>query len=216
MMSDEDPLLISQSLTYVTDDGSVLHSFKASPLSSSFKAQMLVLEVSLVATMVLAVPTGAHGTVVGVCLANLIILAWFWYNLVRSVDITSEGALRLWIGNIEVDVPFDRILSIRRVATSMPCSVCVTSHPYRGFLATPTDGVAIVTSLPSSPFWLWPRSSGKPDRKILCFSCPKLTVVFSPAGGGLAFCRQVENEMHNLSSNRMQEPNTSYPDYLDV
>ena len=30
---DEDPLLISQSLTYVTDDGSVLHSFQSMPFS---------------------------------------------------------------------------------------------------------------------------------------------------------------------------------------
>lgn len=30
---DEDPLLISQTLTYVTDDGSVLHSFQSAPLS---------------------------------------------------------------------------------------------------------------------------------------------------------------------------------------
>jgi hypothetical protein len=30
---DEDPLLISQSLTYVTDDGSVLHTFQSSPFS---------------------------------------------------------------------------------------------------------------------------------------------------------------------------------------
>ena len=30
---DEDPLLISQSLTYVTDDGSVLHSFRAAHFS---------------------------------------------------------------------------------------------------------------------------------------------------------------------------------------
>ena len=32
---DEDPLLISQSLTYVTDDGSVLHSFRSSSFSMS-------------------------------------------------------------------------------------------------------------------------------------------------------------------------------------
>lgn len=32
-MLDEDPLLISQSLTYVTDDGSVLHSFQSMPFS---------------------------------------------------------------------------------------------------------------------------------------------------------------------------------------
>lgn len=33
MMLDEDPLLISQTLTYVTDDGSVLHSFQSSTFS---------------------------------------------------------------------------------------------------------------------------------------------------------------------------------------
>ena len=35
MIADEDPLLISQSLTYVTDDGSVLHSFASAPFSTS-------------------------------------------------------------------------------------------------------------------------------------------------------------------------------------
>lgn len=35
MLADEDPLLISQSLTYVTDDGSVLHSFHSAPFSTS-------------------------------------------------------------------------------------------------------------------------------------------------------------------------------------
>jgi len=30
---DEDPLLISQTLTYVTDDGSVLHSFRSAPFA---------------------------------------------------------------------------------------------------------------------------------------------------------------------------------------
>lgn len=30
---DEDPLLISQTLTYVTDDGSVVHSFQSAPFS---------------------------------------------------------------------------------------------------------------------------------------------------------------------------------------
>lgn len=33
MMLDEDPLLISQTLTYVTDDGSVLHSFQSAPFT---------------------------------------------------------------------------------------------------------------------------------------------------------------------------------------
>jgi hypothetical protein len=37
MLADEDPLLISQSLTYVTDDGSVLHSFQSAPFSTSEK-----------------------------------------------------------------------------------------------------------------------------------------------------------------------------------
>lgn len=30
---DEDPLMISQTLTYVTDDGSVVHSFHSAPFS---------------------------------------------------------------------------------------------------------------------------------------------------------------------------------------
>jgi hypothetical protein len=34
MLADEDPLLISQSLTYVTDDGGTLHSFNSSPFST--------------------------------------------------------------------------------------------------------------------------------------------------------------------------------------
>ena len=34
MLADEDPLLISQSLTYVTDDGSILHSFQSAPFST--------------------------------------------------------------------------------------------------------------------------------------------------------------------------------------
>lgn len=33
MLADEDPLLISQSLTYVTDDGGTLHSFQSAPFS---------------------------------------------------------------------------------------------------------------------------------------------------------------------------------------
>lgn len=184
--------------------------------------------------MVAAVPIGAHGTVVGICLFNLLLLAWFWYNLVRSVDVTSEGTLRFWIGNIEVDVPFDKIVSIRRVSTSLPCSVVATFQPYRGLLATPTDGVAIVTTIPSTPFWLWPRSAGRPDRTCCFVTCPRLTVVFSPAGGGLNFIREVENEMRNFanvgglnvpssvshknSSTRAGNatPRSGNPDYLDV
>jgi hypothetical protein len=174
--------------------------------------------------MVAAVPIGAHGTVVGVCILNLIMLAWFWYNLVRSVDVTSDGTLRFWIGNIEVDVPFDKIVSIRRVATFMPCCSCafITPQPY----------VAIITTVPSTPFWLWPRSAGKPDRSC-CFgflACPRLTVIFSPEGGSLNFIREVENEMRNfpngksppagLHGSRMGNstamPRSANPDYLDV
>lgn len=169
-------------------------------LTLGFKIQFVLVEVIFIALMVAAVPIGAHGTVVGVCLFNLVLLAWFWYNLVRSVDVTADGTLRFWIGNIEVDVPFDKIVAIRRVATSMPCSIMVTAHPYRGFLSTPMDGVAIVTTVPSTPFWLWPRSAGKPDRTFCFVSCPRLTVVFSPAGGGTNFIREVENEMRNVKN----------------
>lgn len=192
-----------------------------------FKIQFILFEAIFIIVMVAAVPVGAHGTVVAVSVANLFLLAWFWYNLVRSVDVTADGTLRFWIGNIEVDVPFDKIVSIRRVATSMPCSVFVTAQPYRGFLSTPTDGVAIVTTVPSTPFWLWPRSAGKPDRSC-CFgvlACPRLTVVFSPARGGLNFIREVENEMRNFSGKPGGSSSTgklngtlkaNNPDYLDV
>ena len=172
--------------------------------------------------IVASIPMGAHGVVVGVCIANLVLLAWFWYNLVRSVDVTSDGTLRFWIGNIEVDVPFDKIVAIKRVASSMPCSIMVTSHPYRGFLATPSDGVAIVTTMPSTPFWLWPRSAGKPDRTCCfgVFGCPRLTVVFSPASGGLNFIRDVESEMRNFSNvapaGASRGKSRIHPDYLDV
>jgi hypothetical protein len=195
---------------------------------AGFKIQGILLEVIFVILMIAAVPIGAHSTVVAVSVANLLLLAWFWYNFVRNVEVTSEGALRFWIGNIELDVPFDKIVSIRRVATTMPCSIFVSSQPYRGFLSNPVDGVAIVTTVPSTPFWLWPRSAGKPDRSC-CFgilACPRLTVVFSPAGGGLNFIRDVETEMRNFnnpsssaggyrnSANASSKP--SNPDYLDV
>ena len=189
---------------------------------AGFKIQLIIIEIIFVALIGASVPIGAHGAVVGVCIANLILLAWFWYNLVRSVDVTSEGTLRFWIGNIEVDVPFEKIVTIKRVASSMPCSVMVTSHPYRGFLATPSDGVAIVTTVPSTPFWLWPRSAGKPDRTCCfgVFGCPRLTVVFSPASGGLNFIREVENEMRNFSNaastSASKGRNRSNHDYLDV
>ena len=262
MMLDEDPLLISQTLTYVTDDGSVLHSSQSPNFSfgtrrhflfslsrcstlcthhihvtiphhvfflrlfsfhsTGFKLRFFLLEIIFVMLLVAAVPIGAHGTAVAVSVANLVVLAWFWYNLVRSVDVTDDGALRFWIGNIEIDVPFDKIVSIRRVATSSPC---FSLTPYRGFLSDPSDGVTIVTTVPSTPFWLWPRSAGKPDRSCCwgILACPRLTVVFSPTGGSLNFIREVENEMRNFSTGKMQRNRkqksatpTSNPDFLDV
>jgi hypothetical protein len=158
---------------------------------------------------------------VAVSIVNLLLVAWFWYNLVRSVDITTDGALRFWIGNIEIDVPFDKIVSLRRIALTNPCSA-VSFRPHRGFLSEPTDGVVIVTTVPSTPFWLWPRSAGKPDRTC-CFGmvgCPRLTVVFSPAGGSLNFIRTVENEMRSgtvVGQTRTQPPSVDpRKDFLDV
>jgi len=221
---DEDPLLISQTLTYVTDDGSVLHSFQSSPFSFSFKARFIFFEAIFALLVIAAVPIGAHGTVVAITVANLMLVAWFWYNLVRSVDVTSEGTLRFWIGNIEVEVPFDKIVSLRRVSGSSGfCSFCPLISTDRGFLSNPDDGVAIVTTVPSTPFWLWPRSAGKPDRSF-CFGvvmCPKLTVVFSPTCGSSNFIRDVEAEMRNFSNGGGKRrgnpgPRNGNPDFLDV
>jgi len=219
--------MIAQTLTYVTDDGDTILTFNSAPLSTAFKVRVIILEIIFVLLLICAVPIGAHGTVVAVSVANLILVAWFWYNLVRNVDITTDGGLRFWIGNISIDVPFDKIVSMKRVALSTPCS-CVTCNPHRGFMSSPTDGVCIVTTVPSTPFWLWPRSAGKPDRTC-CYGvlgCPRLTVVFSPAGGGLAFIREVENEMRNFSTGgrpsheRVQppsyDPSAKKSDYLDV
>jgi hypothetical protein len=179
-----------------------------------------------IVVMITAVPVGAHGTVVGVCLANLILIAVFWYNLVRSVDVTADGTLRFFIGNVEADIPFDKIVSIRRIGTNWPCNLIVTTQPYRGFLSIPSDGVAISTTLPSTPFFMWPRSAGKPERMFcFCWACPRLTIVFSPMGGGSNFIRHVENEMRNFSQvgsirasigggNAFSR--VGNPDYLDV
>lgn len=181
--------------------------------------------------LLLAVPAGAHGRVVALSVGNLLAVAWWWYNLVRSVEVTSDGNLRFWIGNIEVDVPFDKIVSIRRIAAnSFPWSCFPSMMPYRGFLSDPTDGVAIVTTVPSTPFWMWPRSAGKPERSFFfgLIMCPKLTIVFSPSGGGHSFVSDVESEMRNFSNGVSGRggtaPNTgggsmtprTNPDYLDV
>jgi len=54
-----------------------------------------------------------------------------------------------------------------------------------------------MTCVPSTPFWAWPRSAGRPERSIGPLRCPRLKIVFSPAGGGLNFIREVENEMNH-------------------
>ena len=150
-----------------------------------FKTRFVIVEILFLLLVIYLVPIGAHGTVVTVTVANMLVVAWFWYNHVRTVEVTTDGNLRFWIGNIEIDVPFDKVVAIRRVATpSAYCSFLQLSAvwPYRGFLSDPDDGVAVVTTVPSTPFWLWPRSAGKPERSY-CFGflfCPKLTVVFSP------------------------------------
>ena len=194
----------------------------------AFQLRVFMLELIFVFLIIAAVSINAHATVVFVTVVNLTLVAWFWYNVVHHVDITVDGNLRLWIGNIEIDVPFDKIVSMRRVSMQTPCSV-VSCRPHRGLMSNPTDGVCIVTTVPSTPFWLWPRSAGKPDRTC-CFGllgCPRLTVVFSPAGGGLHFIREVESEMRNVSSGggrtgRTQPPSvdpstlTQRQDFLDV
>ena len=37
---------------------------------------------------------------------------------------------------------------------------------------------------------------GRPVRRLGPLRCPRLKFMFSPAGGGLNFIREVENEMH--------------------
>jgi hypothetical protein len=43
-----------------------------------------------------------------------------------------------------------------------------------------------------------------------------LTVVFSPAGGGMTFVREVENEMRNFANAGNLTRHNPKPDYLDV
>ena len=169
-------------------------------MRAAFKLRFFIFEAIFVAILIAAVPIGAHGTVVSISIGNMIAVAWFWYNSVRCVDITSDGGLRFWIGNVEIEVPYDKIVSIHRLTGN--CGICSPSLiPHRGLLTNPTDGVAILTSVPSTPFWAWPRSAGRPERHIGPLYCPRLKIVFSPAGGGLNFIREVENEMqHNDGS----------------
>jgi hypothetical protein len=162
---------------------------------TAFKFRLFFLEALFVALIVyLGQKIGAHGLILWIAIANLLIVAWFWYNSVRSVELTTDGALRFWIGNIEIDVPFDKITEMRRINGECGIFSCGLI-PHRGYLTTPSDGVAIITSVPSTPFFMWPRSAGKPERRLGPFACPRLKIVFSPNTGALTFLREIEDEM---------------------
>lgn len=161
----------------------------------AFKCRLFLLEAVFVSLLVyLGQRIGAHGLILWIAIANLCIVAWFWYNSVRSVEVTTDGALRFWIGNIEIDVPFEKIVEMRRITGE--CGLFSFGLiPHRGYLTIPGDGVAVITSVPSTPLFMWPRSSGKPERRLGPFTCPRLKIVFSPNGGALNFLREVEDEM---------------------
>lgn len=179
--------------------------------SLAFKCRLFALEAIFIALLVyLGQRIGAHGLILWIAIANLAIVAWFWYNSVRSVEVTTDGALRFWIGNIEMDVPFDKIIEMRRITGECALFSCALI-PHRGYLTIPGDGVAVITSVPSTPFFMWPRSSGRPERRLGPFTCPRLKIVFSPNGGAFNFLREVEDEMRaNLGgdggNNRQQTP----------
>jgi hypothetical protein len=199
----EDPLLIAQSLTFVTDDGEVSQTFGTAPFGLAFKFTFFFIELIFVAILIIVVPIGYHATVISISVGNLAAVAWFWYNSVRSVDVShSEGLLRFWIGNFEVTVPFDSVLAIKPTSGRTPCSIINFGLiPHRGYLSNPRDGVAIMTRMPTTPFWSWPRSAeglgARADRRCCMglFGCPRLVIVFSPEGGASHFIREVEYEM---------------------
>jgi len=181
-------------------------SFNAASFSLVFKILFLIIETAFFVILIVFVPIGAHSTVVFISIANMIAVAWFWYNSVRSVDITSDRGLQFFIGNFEVDVPFDKIVSIRQIDIWSPVSfVSLPFAPHRGYLSDPADGVAIVTSMPSTPFWAWPRSAGRPERRCCGCGCPRLVIVFSPAGGADSFIVEVEKEMANNKNRKHQQ-----------
>jgi hypothetical protein len=162
------------------------------------------LEGIFLAGLILLAPLEAHGTILAVSITNLLAVAWFWYNSVRSVEITADGTLRFWIGNVEVDVPFDKIVEMRRIVDACAIWSC-SLIPHRGYLTTPSDGVVIITSVPSTPFFMWPRSAGKPERRLGPFTCPRMKIVFSPNGGAMNFLREVEDEMRACSGGQRSE-----------
>lgn len=171
---------------------------------AAFKLRFLFLETLLVIGLIFLAPVGAHGTILAASIINLLAVAWFWYNSVRSVEVTADGALRFWIGNIEIDVPFEKIVEMRRIVDEFAIWSC-SLIPHRGYLTTPSDGVAIITSVPSTPFFMWPRSAGRPERRLGPFTCPRLKIVFSPNGGAMNFLRDVEDEMRASAGGEQSE-----------
>ena len=71
--------------------------------------------------------------------------------------------------------------------------------------------------------WAWPQSAGRPERRGP-LRCLRLKIMFSPAGGGLNFIREVENEMHGagregsggLGGNRMGKGKVQPPSFGGV
>jgi len=55
---------------------------------------------------------------------------------------------------------------------------------------------------------MWPRSAGRPERRLGPFTCPRLKIVFSPNTGALDFLREVEDEMRaSLGGERREGAN---------
>lgn len=193
----DDPLLIAQTLTYVTDNGSVVLSFTSAPFSLAFKVRFVLSEILFISILLYKFPqVGTHNLILTIAISNLLLVAWFWYNSVRNVELTTDATLRFWIGNIEVDVPFDKIVELRKMSGGMAI-FSPGLLPHRGYLSTPSDGVAIITSVPSTPFFMWPRSAGRPERRLGPFSCPRLKIIMSPAGGAANFINLCQEEMRS-------------------
>ena len=100
-------LLVSLAARRPADTPSLFLSLP--PPSSALNLRFFLFEANFVAILLYAVPVGAHGTVVSISIGNLFAVARFWYNPVRCVDVTAEDGLRSWIGNIELNVPYDKI-----------------------------------------------------------------------------------------------------------
>ena len=137
------------------------------------------------------------------------------HNSVRCVDVTAESGLRFWIGNIELNFPYDKITNLHRLDGT--CRVCSPGLlPYWGLLRHPTDGVAVFTK-----FWALPWSAGRPERRLGPLRCLRPKIVFRPANEGLNFIQEVEKKMHGagreeglgLGGNRMGKGKVQPPSF---